>query len=123
MKNTLIVLFLISSFVACKSQTKEALKKVDIVTFKEELSKNKDIQLIDVRTPEEYQEGYIENAILIDYFSEDFKTKIQELDKEKPVYLYCRSGNRSGKASIMLLDLGFTEIVDFDGGYEAWSEQ
>ncbi len=123
MKKTLIVLFLISSFVACKSQTKEVLRKVDVVTFKEELSKKKDIQLIDVRTPEEYQEGYIENAILIDYFSEDFKTKIQELDKEKPVYLYCRSGNRSGKASIILLDLGFTEIVDFVGGYEAWSEQ
>ncbi len=123
MKKTLILLFLIGSFVACKSQTKEVLRKVDVVTFKEELSKNKDIQLIDVRTPEEYQKGYIENAILIDYFSEDFSIKIQELDKEKPVYLYCRSGNRSGKASIMLLDLGFTEIVDLEGGYMAWSEQ
>jgi rhodanese-related sulfurtransferase len=123
MKKTLLVLFLISSFVACKSQTKEVLRKVDVVTFKEELSKKNDIQLIDVRTPEEYQEGYIENAILIDYFSEDFKTKIQELDKEKPVYLYCRSGNRSGKASIILRDLGFTEIVDLEGGYKAWIKQ
>ena len=122
MKKTLILLFLIGSFVACKSQSKEVLRKVDVVTFKEELS-NKDIQLIDVRTPEEYQEGYIKNAILIDYFSEDFNNKIQELDKEKPVYLYCRSGNRSGKASIILLDLGFTEIVDLEGGYEAWIEQ
>ncbi|RLD29589.1 MAG: rhodanese-like domain-containing protein [Bacteroidetes bacterium] len=123
MKKILIILFLISSIVACKSQPKEILRKVDVVTFKEELAHKKNIQLVDVRTPEEYQEGYIENAILIDYFSEDFNTKIQELDKEKPVYLYCRSGNRSGKASILLLDFGFTEIVDLEGGYEAWSEQ
>ncbi len=122
MKKTLIMLFLISSSVACKSQSKEILRKVDVVTFKEELS-NKYIQLIDVRTPEEFKEGHIENAILIDYFSADFNTKIQELDKEKPVYLYCRSGNRSGKAAIILIDLGFKEIVDLEGGYEAWSEQ
>jgi rhodanese-related sulfurtransferase len=122
MKNALIILFLISSIVSCKSQTKEVITKVDVETFKKGLTNNK-VQLVDVRTPEEFQEGYIENAILIDYFSEDFKTKIQELNKKEPVYLYCKSGNRSGKTSIILRDLGFTEIVDLEGGYMAWSKQ
>lgn len=121
MKKAFILLFLISSSVACKSQTKEVYKIVDVVTFKNELSNN-DIQLVDVRTPKEFQEGHIENAILIDYKSEDFSKKIQELDKDKPVYLYCRSGNRSGKASLILIASGFEEIIDLEGGYLAWSK-
>lgn len=121
MKKAFILLFLISSSVACKSQTKEVYKIVDVVTFKNELSNN-DIQLVDVRTPKEYNDGHIENAILIDYKSEDFSKKIQELDKEKPVYLYCRSGNRSGKASLILIASGFEEIIDLEGGYLAWSK-
>lgn len=121
MKKAFILLFLISSSVACKSQTKEVYKIVDVVTFKNELSNN-EIQLVDVRTPKEYNDGHIENAILIDYKSEDFSKKIQELDKEKPVYLYCRSGNRSGKASLILIASGFEEIIDLEGGYLAWSK-
>ena len=53
----------------------------------------------------------------------DFREKIQELDRDKPVYLYCRSGNRSGKASKIMDELGFKEIVDLKGGYKAWSKE
>ena len=119
MKNTLILLFLIT-LVACKAQTTEVVKVVDVATFKKGITK-KDVQLIDVRTPAEYNEGYIENAILIDYKAEDFKDKIQILDREKPVYMYCRSGRRSAFASTILKDLGFKEVVDLEGGYLAWS--
>ena len=119
----LILMFSISTFFGCKNQNKEVISKVDAATFKEALSTNPDIQLIDVRTPKEYEEGHIENATLIDYYSVDFNTKIQELDIEKPVYLYCKSGNRSGKSSKILSDLGFREIVDLKGGYVAWSKQ
>ena len=120
MKNTLILLFLIT-LVACKAQTTEVVKVVDVATFKKGITK-KDVQLIDVRTPAEYNEGYIENAILIDYKAEDFKDKIQILDREKPVYMYCRSGRRSAFASTILKDLGFKEVVDLEGGYLAWSK-
>ena len=115
-------MFSLSSLLGCKSESKAMVQIVSIAEFKEGLSNN-EVQLIDVRTPKEYEQDHIENAILIDFFSEDFKSKIQELDKEKPVYLYCRSGNRSGKASKILADLGFAEIVDLKGGYLAWSEQ
>ena len=122
MKNALILLFLITSLVACKSQTTQVVKVVDVTTFKKGIAK-KDIQLIDVRTPAEFKEGYIEKAILIDFKAENFKTKVQELDKNKPVYLYCRSGKRSALASTILKDLGFNEIVDLEGGYLAWSKK
>ena len=122
MKNALILLFLITSLVACKSQTTQVVKVVDVTTFKKGIAK-KDIQLIDVRTPAEFKEGYIEKAILIDFKAENFKTKVQELDKNKPVYLYCRSGKRSAFASTILKDLGFNEIVDLEGGYLAWSKK
>jgi len=122
MKNTFILLFLITSLVACKEQTSQVVKVVDVTIFKKGLTK-KDVQLIDVRTPAEFKEGYIENAILIDFKAENFKTKVQELDKNKPVYLYCRSGKRSASASTILKDLGFKEIVDLEGGYLAWSKK
>lgn len=121
MKNLLLLLFLSSTLLACTAQTKEVIKVVDVITFNKGIS-NDDVQLIDVRTPEEFKEGHIENAILIDYFSADFKTKIQDLDKNKPTYIYCKSGNRSGKASVILEELGFKEIVDLEGGYLAWSK-
>ena len=121
MKKTLVLLFLITSLVACKAQTTQVVKVVDVTTFKKGISK-KDVQLIDVRTPAEFKQGYIENAILIDYKAENFKTKVQELDKDKPVYLYCRSGRRSAFASTILKDLGFKEVVDLEGGYLAWSK-
>lgn len=116
-------MFSIGTFFNCKAQSNEVVSIVDVATFKKALSTNPDIQLIDVRTPKEYDAGHIENATLIDYFSDDFKAKVQELDKEKPVYLYCKSGHRSGNSSKILAELGFTEIVDLKGGYMAWSSQ
>ena len=123
MNKFLILVFSISTFFGCKGQPNNVMVKVDVTIFKEALVSNYDIQLVDVRTPKEYNDGHIENAKLIDFLSEDFKIKIQELEKEKPIYLYCRSGRRSGKASKILTDLGFAEIVDLKGGYLAWSEQ
>lgn len=125
MKNTLLLIFSLSTLFGCKSQTKDlnnTIQVVDVSTFKKGIS-NQEIQLIDVRTPNEYQQGHINNAKLIDFFADDFKEKTQQLDKKKPVYLYCRSGNRSGKASKTLSTLGFKEIYDLKGGYLAWSKQ
>jgi len=122
MKKILILMFSLSSLLGCKSESKAMVQIVSVAEFKEGLSNN-EVQLIDVRTPKEYNDGHIENARLIDFLSEDFKIKIQELDKEKPIYLYCRSGGRSGKASKVMEELGFKEIVDLEGGYMAWSKK
>jgi rhodanese-related sulfurtransferase len=122
MKKILILMFSLSSLLGCKSESKAMVQIVSVAEFKEGLSNN-EVQLIDVRTPKEYNDGHIENARLIDFLSEYFKIKIQELDKEKPIYLYCRSGGRSGKASKVMEEFGFKEIVDLEGGYMAWSKK
>lgn len=86
------------------------------------LTKDKDVQLIDVRTPEEFKQGHIINAKNIDFFSQNFDVQFENLDKSKPVYIYCRSGNRSGKAAIKLAKKGFVKILDLEGGYLNYSK-
>ena len=76
--------------------------------------------LVDVRTADEFKGGYIPGAINIDYYSSTFKDEMAKLDKTKPVYVYCRSGNRSGKAMLVLQDLGFKEVYNLIGGYSQW---
>ncbi|TXB62910.1 rhodanese-like domain-containing protein [Phaeodactylibacter luteus] len=83
-----------------------------------------EVQLLDVRTPEEYGAGHIEGATLINFFDADFVERTAAaFDKEKPLMLYCRSGNRSAKATAKLKAAGFKEIIDLKGGYNAWPKQ
>lgn len=78
-------------------------------------------QLIDVRTPEEYNEGHIEGAVNIDFYADDFEQQLQQkLDKGKPVLLYCRSGSRSAQSAEQMKALGFKEMYDLKGGFMAW---
>ncbi|MCE6992779.1 rhodanese-like domain-containing protein [Dyadobacter sp. CY323] len=78
--------------------------------------------LVDVRTPEEFSAGHLQHATNIDYNAPAFSTKLAKLDKTKPVYLYCRSGNRSGKSTDALKTLGFQEYYNI-GGFEKLKEQ
>tara|TARA_Y100000588_G_scaffold107090_1_gene117227 strand:+ start:350 stop:724 length:375 start_codon:yes stop_codon:yes gene_type:complete len=78
--------------------------------------------LVDVRTNDEYNSGYIENSINIDYFSDDFSENVEKLDKNTPIVLYCRSGKRSSKSANKLSKLGFKEIYNLQGGILDWIE-
>ena len=84
--------------------------------------KDPSIQLVDVRTPEEYKGNHLKGAQNICVTSYDFKEKVKMLDKNKPVYVYCYKGGRSAEAAIQLKDLGFTKIYDMDGGILLWEE-
>jgi len=90
--------------------------------FKSKLAELKDYQLIDVRTPQEVSEGAIEGSINIDFKSDDFKTKIAELDKTKPTLVYCAGGVRSAKAAEKMSKMGFVQIIDLKGGYSSWDD-
>jgi rhodanese-related sulfurtransferase len=104
----------------CNAQENE--KAITTKELKTLLSKEK-IQLVDVRTPKETKQGAIEKAIFVNYFDDDFTEKIiKKLDKEKPVYLYCRSGNRSGKACKILQEKGF-EVYNVLGGFNQWKKE
>jgi rhodanese-related sulfurtransferase len=81
---------------------------------------NPDFIIIDVRTPEEFAEGYIENAINIDFYSETFRDELNNLDKDKTYLIYCRSGGRSGNALNIMAELNFREVYNISGGIIAW---
>jgi len=76
--------------------------------------------LVDVRTPEEYADGHLEGALNIDWFSPDFASKWEGIDKGQTVYVYCKVGGRSAKAAQMLDSLGYSHVVDLTGGYDAY---
>jgi len=76
--------------------------------------------LVDVRTSEEYADGYLEGALNIDYYSATFSEDISKLGLETPVLVYCRSGNRSGKSMKIMYDMGFNEVKNLIGGYTGW---
>jgi len=76
--------------------------------------------LIDVRTPNEVAQGKIEGATNLDFYSSTFKDDLSKLDKSKAIYVYCRSGGRSGKAMSQMKELGFTEVYNLLGGYSKW---
>lgn len=89
----------------------------------DEFAKRPDgVQLVDVRTPGEWQGGIIEGALLYDISSADFEKKIATLDKAEPVYVYCAVGGRSGAASEMMKKMGYT-VYDLKGGMGAWSSK
>ncbi|MDG4714522.1 MULTISPECIES: rhodanese-like domain-containing protein [Winogradskyella] len=96
--------------------------EVKLVTAEEMQSilELEDVQLVDVRTPEEYNEERIANSQNIDYNSPTFDEDIAKLDKAKPVILYCKGGGRSAKCAKKLKDAGFQKIYDLEGGISKW---
>lgn len=115
-----LVLLIIYS-VQSKAQTFPTIQIIDKDALTLAIT-NPTIQLIDVRTPKEYKEGFISQAQNIPIASrKKFKKRMNQLDKQKPIYLYCYSGVRSQRASRILKRLGFTTIYDYKGGWKEWT--
>lgn len=96
------------------------IKVLETDAFRKAIS-NKKTLLIDLRTPKEFSGGHLTNAINVDFFDKkEFKNAFEKMDRNKPVYLYCRSGNRSRNASRKLDQMGFKAVYDLKGGLLAW---
>ena len=110
-------MILVALATACQEQ-KAAILNVESfnLLIDEELS----LQLVDVRTPEEFKSGHIENALLIDYFSEDFESRLENLNKSEPIAVYCAVGQRSLKVYELLQEKGFKEVYHMEGGVNQW---
>lgn len=96
---------------------------IDIVEAKKMMEANKDIVLIDVRTPEEIARGKINNALEMNISSPEFTDKINKLDKSKEYIVYCAVGGRSATAVSMMQQVGFTKVHNLAPGYVGWSRQ
>ena len=120
---TLSLMLFFSILLSCQEIKKEG--NIEVITAEEMqgILDLEDIQLVDVRTPEEFKEGFIANAQNIDYFSDTFDEDIEKLDKSKPVIVYCKSGGRSAKCADKLLEAGFVKVYDLEGGISKWKHK
>jgi rhodanese-related sulfurtransferase len=116
-----LTFFLFSLFIfACNTSIGQTIETVDKQTIKADVI-GKQVQLIDVRTAEEYGSGHIDHAVNYNINNGDtFLIQIQKPDKNKPVYLYCKMGGRSNKAAKLLKEQGFKKVFDYSGGYVDW---
>lgn len=120
LKYILVVAF--SIIFSCSLINSESINQMNSDELIEFIELN-DAVLVDVRTEDEYNSGYIENSLNIDYFSNDFSLNADKLDKSTPIILYCRSGKRSSMSANKISKLGFKEIYNLEGGILEWIEE
>lgn len=105
------------------TQVIEDVTPQEAFTLIQDNRNNPDFVIIDVRTPEEFADGHIENATMIDFYSVTFRSEIDSLDKDKNYLIYCRSGGRSGQARDIMEELGFQEVHNIAGGMIDWNAE
>jgi rhodanese-related sulfurtransferase len=117
------ILFFVAVFITVGlAQLRAQSQLLDVKAFDTRMASSKDKIVLDVRTNDEYNQGHLENAVMIDYYKPDFKQRLAKLDKAKPVFVYCAAGARSEGAAQALLDLGFKQVYDLQGGMNAWKK-
>lgn len=122
-----LLLFISLIAVSCNSQENkkqnENSKEISVISPIDFLKMSKSELVVDVRTPEEYSEGAIESALNINFYDENFLDQFANYNKDEPIFIYCRSGGRSGKAAKKLSELGFKKVYDLQGGYLNWTKK
>lgn len=119
------ILFLIVSivFISCNEKKSNSIESLHPKEFAEKIKTTDHPQILDVRTPDEFESEHIDNAKNVNWNDEDFTAKASSLDKSKPVFVYCLSGGRSKKAAAKLSELGFTNVYELEGGILNWNEE
>lgn len=114
----LIILF---AGVSCQAQDTDLIR-LNAVEFEKKIAE-KEIQILDVRTSEEFQSGHITHALQADWNNQpQFIDRVQYIDKTKPVYIYCLGGYRSTAAAQWMKSNGFNQIYELEGGINAWKK-
>jgi rhodanese-related sulfurtransferase len=101
----------------------EELEPKEAFTEIEKHRDNPDFVVLDVRTPEEYQNEHLENAKLLDVKSSDFEDKLENLDKDKEYFIYCKAGVRGCKACELMQKHGFEKVINISGGIDKWKSK
>ena len=110
-------LFILLILTSCGNVNQPLVKYISESEF---LESSDDFKLIDVRTKSEYESGFIERAINIDFFSDTFESDVLSLNKNSKIILYCRTNNRSTKTANLLKKNGFKDISVIEGGITDW---
>lgn len=105
--------------IACSSDQQSIAKDVNAGEFYDLLN-SKGGFILDVRTNEELAGGYIPGSLNIDFYSGDFDSQIEKIDKNQAVFVYCAAGGRSGKTMQKMKDLGFKEVYNLSGGFGSY---
>ena len=121
MKKLLMIAVCMGFALSMYAQKANPVKDITVAKLERKISK--DIQLVDVRTPKEFKEGHIGNAVNIDVNSPDFIANLQQLNKNKKVYVYCRTGKRSAMAAKKMDSLGFKKIYNLPVGIVGWDKR
>ena len=110
--------------VGCKASTQiiEDITVQEAFDLIEEEQGNPDFAIIDVRTPGEYAEGHLENAVNINFNAADFEDRVDELDKDKTYVIYCGTGVRSADARDVMERLDFREVYNILDGITGWTD-
>nr|WP_315145546.1 thioredoxin domain-containing protein [uncultured Flavobacterium sp.] len=118
-----LIVFISISIFSCKGQTSKNVINTDPKSFSEKITATPNAQIIDVRTPQEFAGGHIDKAINIDWLGDNFEANVQKLDKTKPVFVYCKTNNRSQIAAKKMEELGFKTIYNMQGGLLKWDAE
>ena len=112
--------FLLFSLFVFSQENTQVYEVLSYDDFKNQIS-NDNVLLFDLRTMDEFNSGHLKGSINIDFYEEKLFDKFfKKVNKSKPIYIYCRSGNRSKKSSEKLKNLGFFKVFDLEGGYKNW---
>ncbi|MFV9673710.1 MAG: rhodanese-like domain-containing protein [Acidimicrobiia bacterium] len=122
---TVLILALSVLVTACSSDT--TTQSIELVSPAEAAQVIADdpagLVVLDIRTPEEFAQARLADAVLVDFYEADFAAQLDTLDKDVPYVMYCNSGNRSSEAVKTMKDLGFVEVYEIDGGIVNWYDQ
>ena len=119
----IMILTALAAFLAsCNSSPANNNGTLDAEAFDQMVRESSEEIILDVRTRDEFEDGHIPGAVLIDVNESDFKEKANSLDKSKPVFVYCAAGIRSEKAAAILKDSGFKTIYHLEGGLKSWTK-
>ncbi len=114
--------FFLAAFLLVSCSIGQGSTKTDLrpSEFSKQLKETENPTILDVRTPGEFGEGHIQNALNIDWNGASFDVQVSKLDKNKTVFVYCLSGGRSGSAANQLRSNGFKNVLELEGGMMAW---
>jgi len=118
-----LTLLLITALTTSCAQSQSSSEKVSLPAheFAARIDESGEaVQLIDVRTPAEFEKGHLENAVNIDWNGPDFENGLTAMDKSKPVFVYCLSGGRSAAAARQMIQHGFGQVYELSGGIMKW---